>query len=73
MKLKVMTVGSSIGIILPEEALTRLKVANGDFVFLTESQDGYLITAFDLEFEEQMALARTFMRERRQALQELAQ
>jgi putative addiction module antidote len=72
MKLKVTTVGSSAGVVLPKEVLTKLRVAKGDFVFLTESPDGIRITPYDPEFEEQMGLARKFMRERRDVLRELA-
>ncbi|MGD1062511.1 MAG: AbrB/MazE/SpoVT family DNA-binding domain-containing protein [Terracidiphilus sp.] len=72
MKLKVTTVGSSAGVVLPKEILTKLKVVKGDFVFLTESPDGVRITPYNPEFGEQMALARKFMRERRDVLRELA-
>jgi putative addiction module antidote len=72
MKLKVTTVGSSAGVVLPKEVLTKLKVVKGDFIFLTESTDGFRITPYNPEFEEQMALARKFMRERRDVLRELA-
>jgi putative addiction module antidote len=72
MKLKVTTVGSSAGVVLPKEVLTKLRVVKGDFVFLTESPDGFRITPYNPEFEEQMALARKFMRERRDVLRELA-
>ena len=72
MKLKVTTIGSSAGIILPREALAVLKVAKGDSVFLTESPDGYRITPYDPEFEEDMTLARQVMRKRRDLLRELA-
>jgi len=44
----------------------------GDSVFLTESVDGFRITPYDPQFEEQMSLARKFMRDRRDALRELA-
>ena len=71
-KLKVTTIGSSAGIILPKEVLLRLKVAKGDLLFLTESSDGFRITPYDPEFEEQMSLARKFMRDRRDVLRELA-
>jgi putative addiction module antidote len=71
-KLKVTTVGSSAGIVLPREALARLKVAKGDSVFFTESPDGFRITPYDPEFEEDMALARQVMRKRRDLLRELA-
>ena len=71
-KLKVTTVGSSARIVLPKEALALLKVAKGDSVFLTEAPDGFRITPYDPEFEEDMALARRVMRERRDLLRELA-
>jgi putative addiction module antidote len=72
LKLKVTGVGSSLGVVLPKEALARLKVVKGDSVFLTESVDGFRITPYDPQFEEQMSLARKFMRDRRDALRELA-
>ena len=71
-KVKVTTVGSSAGIVLPKEVLSRLKVAKGDSVFLTESPDGVRLTPYDPEFEEDMALAREVMRKRRDLLRELA-
>ena len=71
-KLKVTTIGSSAGIVLPKEILNRLKIIKGDSVFLTESPDGFRITPYDPEFEEDMALARRVMRKRRDLLRELA-
>ena len=72
MKLKVTTVGSSAGIVLPKDVLTKLRVAKGDSIFLTESPDGFRITPYDPEFEEDMALARQVMHKRRDLLRELA-
>lgn len=71
-KLKVTTVGSSAGVVLPKEVMARLKIAKGDHLYLTESPDGYRITPYDPDFEHQMDLARRVMRERRNALRELA-
>lgn len=71
-KLKLTQVGSSTGLVLPKEALTRLKVVKGDAVYLTESPDGFRITPYDPEFEEDMAIARKVMRDNRDALRELA-
>lgn len=71
-KLKVTTIGSSAGIVLPKEVLARLRVTKGDSVFLTESPDGFRITSYDPEFEEDMVLARKVMRKRRNLLRELA-
>jgi putative addiction module antidote len=71
-KLKLTTVGSSTGVVLPKEVLARLKVEKGDSLFLTDSPDGYRITPYDPEFERQMELARRVMRERRDVLKALA-
>ncbi|MFP5235341.1 MAG: AbrB/MazE/SpoVT family DNA-binding domain-containing protein [Acidobacteriota bacterium] len=72
LKLKLTTIGSSVGVILPKEALARLKVDKGDSVFLTEEQDGFRITPYDPAFEQTMASARKVMKRRRNALRELA-
>lgn len=71
-KLKVTTVGSSTGVVLPKEVLARLKVEKGDQLYLTEAPDGYRLTPYNPDFERQMTLARRVMRERREALRELA-
>ncbi len=71
-KLKVMTVGSSTGVVLPKEVLARLRVGKGDALFLVESPEGYRLTPYDPEFEQQMELAERVMRQRRNVLKELA-
>lgn len=71
-KLKVTTVGSSAGVVLPKEVLARLRVEKGDTIFLTESADGFRVTAYDPEFERQMSNAEKVMRKRRNVLRELA-
>ena len=48
LSLKVTTIGSSAGVILPKEALAHLKVRKGDTVYLTEAPDGsYRLTPYD--------------------------
>jgi putative addiction module antidote len=71
-KLKITTVGSSAGVVLPKEVLARLRIEKGDTLFLTEAADGYRLTPFDPDFERQMELARQVMRGRRNVLKELA-
>jgi putative addiction module antidote len=71
-KLKVTTIGSSSGVVLPKEVLARLKVGKGDTLFLVESPGGYQVTPYDPEFGEQMELAERVMRQRRNVLKELA-
>ncbi|HEY3928352.1 MAG TPA: AbrB/MazE/SpoVT family DNA-binding domain-containing protein [Candidatus Koribacter sp.] len=72
LKLKLTTVGSSVALILPKEALARLKVKSGDSPFLAEDVDGFRITPFDPEFEKTMQSARKVMKRRRNALRDLA-
>ena len=61
-----------MGVVLPKDAVNRLKVAKGDSVYLTESPDGYRLTPYDPAFEQQMSVARGIMKKRRAVLRELA-
>jgi putative addiction module antidote len=70
--LKVTQIGNSVGIVLPKEAVSRLKVEKGDILYLTEAADGYRITPYDPSFEQQIDRARGIMKRRRNALRELA-
>jgi putative addiction module antidote len=70
--LKITKVGNSAGLLLPKEALAKLRVEQGDTVYLTETPDGFRITPYDPAFERQMELARKLMKKHRKALRELA-
>ena len=72
MKLKLRSVGTSTGVILPKEALQRLRVQKGDELFAIETPDGYLLTPFDPEVEEQLKLGRELMKAHRETLRALA-
>ena len=72
LKLKLTTIGSSVGVILPKEALSRLKVDKGDSIFLSEEKDGFRVTPYNPQFETAMESARRVMKRRRNALRELA-
>jgi putative addiction module antidote len=71
-RLKVTTIGNSVGVILPKEALAHLKVDRGDTLTLVESEGGYELTAYDPDFEVEMTAARKVMKRYRNALRELA-
>ncbi len=71
-ELKLTTVGNSLGVVLPKEALARMKLAKGDTLYITETPDGYRLTPYNPEFESQMTVARKTMKKRRAALRELA-
>lgn len=70
--LKLTQIGNSVGVILPRELLSRLKVEKGDVLYVTDSPDGVRITAHDPAFEAQMEVARNIMKKRRAVLRELA-
>jgi putative addiction module antidote len=70
--LKLTSIGNSVGVVLPKEALARLKLEKGDSLYLTEAPDGYRLTPYNPEFDDQMTEARRIMKERRAALRELA-
>ena len=71
--LKVHKVGNSLNLRLPKDAVSTLRVAEGDVVYLTESADGgYRITPFDQEYERPLAIAEEGMKKYRNALRELA-
>ena len=70
---KLTTVGNSVGISLPKEVLSRLRVSKGDTLYFTETPEGLLLTAYDPEFAAMMQAAETVMREDRDVLKILAQ
>jgi putative addiction module antidote len=72
LKLKLTTVGTSTGAIVPKEMLARLKVSRGDTLFVTETPSGYLLTPYDPTVEEQLELGREFMKEYRETFRALA-
>jgi len=72
LELKLRKVGNSVGIVLPKEALTHLKVAEGDTLTLTDAQDGIRLTAANPEFTKSMAVFESLNRRYRNTLRELA-
>jgi putative addiction module antidote len=70
--LKLTAVGTSTGVVIPKEMLTRLKVGRGDALFVVETPSGYLITPYDPAVEEQLKLSREIMKEYRETLRALA-
>ena len=69
---KLTQIGNSLGLVLPKEATSRLKVEKGDVVYLTESPEGFKLTPYNPNFEAQMSVAERIMKKRRDALRELA-
>ena len=72
-KLKVVTIGNSVGVILSKEILDKLRVQKGDSIFAIETSKGIELTPYNPELAEQMKLAEQVMREDRDALRKLAE
>ncbi|MFC1610662.1 AbrB/MazE/SpoVT family DNA-binding domain-containing protein [Myxococcota bacterium] len=72
LKVKITTVGSSVGVVLPKEALNRMKAKKGDVLYLVETPDGYELTPYDKKFVEQLEATENVMGRYRNALKELA-
>jgi putative addiction module antidote len=70
--LKLTQIGNSVGIILPKEALSRMKLEKGQSVFLTESPEGYVLTPYDPTLAQQIEAGREFMQEFRDTFHQLA-
>ena len=70
--LKLTQIGNSVGVILPKEALARLRLEKGDTVYLTEHPNGITLSPNDPGFAAQIDAARGIMKKRRAVLRELA-
>lgn len=70
--LKIRKFGNSLGAIFPQAALEELHVGEGDTVYLTTSSEGVRVTPYSPDFEEQMKVAESVMRQDRNMLRELA-
>ncbi len=72
-KLKLTTVGASTGVVIPQEMLTRMKVAKGDALYAVETPDGgYRLTTDDPDFAGKMDKADDIIRRYRDTLHTLA-
>ena len=72
LKVKVTNVGNSMGILLPKEALIKMKVEKGDTLYLVEGPDGYTLTPYQTDFEEQVQAAESVMKRYKNTLKALA-
>jgi len=69
---KLRRVGGSIAATLPKDMADRLKLQAGDTVIAIETDRGILLTPYDPETEEALAIAAEVSRTYRNALRELA-
>jgi len=72
MELKLRKIGNSVGVVLPKEALAHLKAEEGDAIALTETPDGYRVTASRSDFAKTMSVMESLSKRYRNTLRELA-
>ncbi len=70
--IKIRKAGGSVSATLPKEMAERLHFAAGDTAFAIEMDHGILITPYDPDFDEAMALYRRGAKKYRNALRELS-
>lgn len=72
MKLEIKRIGNSTGLILPKELVGRLRLDQGDWLYVTENPDGTLhLSPYAPTFEKGMRIAEKAMKTHRHALTEL--
>ena len=69
---KLTTVGSSTGLVLPKEVLERMRVSKGDLLHVIETPNGIELTPYDPDFAAQVEIAEQVMRADRDVLKQLA-
>ena len=73
-KLKLVSVGTSTGMVIPKDVLTRLNVGKGDALYIMEAPDGsFRLTPYDPDFARKMDRADAIMRRYRNTMHTLAQ
>ncbi len=71
-ELKLTSMGTSTGAVIPKEMLTRMKVGKGDTLYAIETPEGYLLTPYDPSIEDQLNAGRKFMKQYRDTFKALA-
>ncbi len=71
--LKLTAVGTSTGLVIPKEMLTRMRVERGDLLHVVETPEGFLLTPYDPQVAAQVEAGRAFMKQYRDAFKVLAE
>lgn len=73
-ELKVRKIGNSLGVVLPEEVISRLNTQDGAALYLIEAPEGgYRLTSSGPDFEKKMSKAKDIMKRYHNTLRILAQ
>lgn len=69
---KIIRVGNSLGLVLSKEMLARMKVGQGDRLFVVETPDGFTLTPYDPLIADQVQRGQAFMKKYRDTFRSLA-
>lgn len=72
LKVKITSIGNSMGIVLPKEALSKLHAEKGDTLYLVDSQEGLTLTPYEPDFDKQLKAAEKVMKNYKNTLHKLA-
>jgi len=73
LELKLRKIGNSLGVVLPKEAVNRLRAEDGDRLYLIEGPEGsYQLTPYDPAFEKKMKKAEEIIGRYRNTLHALS-
>ena len=72
-ELTIRKVGNSMSVTFPKELLNKLRVSEGEKIYLTETPEGILISAYDPAFAEAMEAYAEGSSKYRNTLHQLAQ
>lgn len=71
--LKLTTVGSSTGVVIPVEMLRSMKLEKGDSLYAVETPEGYVISPYNPEVIRQIERGRAFIKQNREVFKALAE
>ena len=71
--LKLTTVGSSTGVVIPKEMLKDMKLNKGDSLYAVETPEGYILTPYNPDVEAQIEKGRAFMKQYRESFKALSE
>lgn len=73
LELKLRKIGNSLGVVLPKEAVNRLRAEDGDRLYLIEGPEGsYQLTPYDPAFQKKMEKAEDIIGRYRNTLHALS-
>jgi putative addiction module antidote len=72
MELKIRHIGSSLGVIFPKKMIKNLDVEAGDYIHITHSEPGFIVSSYGPDFVEAFKIGEELINKRNNILKALA-